>query len=145
MSFELRVNQLTPDVLIAFRLSAGWNAGTPEQAARAVANSLCTVTAVEDGRVIGIGRMIGDGALKNYLEDIVVLPECQGRGVGSAVVRRLLEAARADALDGTQLDVGLCAAKGKEPFYASLGFFTLPTEDRGHYMEQRVLDGRPRK
>lgn len=57
-----------------------------------------------------------------YLQEIIVLPEYQGQGVGKSIVNRLLEYIRSTALPGTCVEIGLTAVKGKEPFYEGFGF-----------------------
>ena len=67
-----------------------------------------------------MGRVVGDGAIFFYLQDIAVLPEHQGAGVGSQIVERLLAdiARRAPP----QAFVGLFASAGRAPFYERYGF-----------------------
>ena len=56
------------------------------------------------------------------LQEIIVLPEYQGRGIGKRIVNKLLEHVRNTAIPGTWVEVGLTAVKGKEPFYEKFGF-----------------------
>ncbi len=143
MSWELKDNELTGADLVAFRAVAGWSPRSLAQAERAVAASLRTVTAVEDGRVIGIGRLVGDGALNCYLQDIIVLPEYRSHGVGAAIVERLLEFVRTGTAPGDTVSVALLAAHGREPFYRSLGFADRPSEHHGAGMELRITGDAP--
>lgn len=57
-----------------------------------------------------------------YLQEIIVLPEYQGKGIGKSIVNRLLEHVRETAIPGTGVEVGLTAVKGKEAFYEKFGF-----------------------
>ena len=41
--------------------------------------------------VIALGRVIGDGAFYFYVQDVVVLPEHQGNGIGTVIVESLIE------------------------------------------------------
>lgn len=50
------------------------------------------------------------------------MPEYQGQGIGRAIVERLLEHIKCEAIPGTVVQVGLTAVKGKEPFYEKFGF-----------------------
>lgn len=93
-----------------------------EQADKAINNSLFNVVAKINGQIVGMGRLVGDGVMYWYLQEIIVLPEYQGKGIGKSIVIRLLEHIRETMQPGTQVSVGLTAVHGKEPFYEKLGF-----------------------
>jgi len=42
-------------------------------------------------KAIGTGRIVGDGAIYFYIQDIVVAPEYQKRGIGTSILNALLE------------------------------------------------------
>ncbi|MGH3137550.1 MAG: GNAT family N-acetyltransferase [Gaiellaceae bacterium] len=44
----------------------------------------------ENGRVVGFATAVGDGVLSAFIPLLEVLPEYQGRGIGSELVRRML-------------------------------------------------------
>lgn len=73
-----------------------------------------------------MGRLVGDGAMYWYLQEIIVLPEYQGKGIGKAIVNRLLDYIQNTAIRGTKISVGLTAVKGKEPFYEKFGLVEYP-------------------
>ncbi|HML49022.1 MAG TPA: N-acetyltransferase, partial [Clostridia bacterium] len=56
-------NTLTAQTLALFREQAGWHVPTIPQAQKALQNTLYSVTASHGGNVVGIGRLVGDGAL----------------------------------------------------------------------------------
>ena len=76
-----------------------------EQVERALNIGLFNVAAVCDGKVIGMGRLVGDGAMYWYLQEIIVLPEYQGRGIGKRIVNRLIEYIQSTAIPGTGVEV----------------------------------------
>ena len=94
---------------------------------KALKNGLFNVSAVCDGKVVGMGRLVGDGAMYWYLQEIIVLPEYQGKGIGKSIVNRLIEHIKSEAVPGTKIEIGLTAVKGKEPFYEKFGFSVCPT------------------
>jgi len=57
-----------------------------DAATEALPRSLFAVVAVADGKAVGMGRIVGDGAIFFYVQDIAVLPQWQGRGVGKAIL-----------------------------------------------------------
>ena len=81
------------------------------------------------GRVVGFVTAISDGVLSAYIPLLEVLPECQGRGIGSELIRRML--ARLEHL--YMVDV-VCDAE-LVPFYRRLGL-----EDRVRAMSVRNRD-----
>lgn len=71
----------------ALRLSSGkGNAVTEERACKALNNSLYTISAYEDDRLIGFGRVIGDGGVSFAVTDIMVDKEFQLQGVGDSIM-----------------------------------------------------------
>lgn len=71
----------------------GWpNPPMPATHLRLFRNSGLRVLAVDDktGNVVGFITAITDGVLAAYIPFLEVLPEYQGRGVGRALVRRML-------------------------------------------------------
>ena len=73
--------------------AVGWIAYTedPESLRRGYENSLFTLAAYAGEELIGIIRTVGDGATIVYIQDILVHPDHQGRGVGSALIAEILE------------------------------------------------------
>jgi len=134
-------NTLTAQTLARFRKQAGWNVPSAPQAQKAIENTLYSVTATHNGQVVGIGRLVGDGALIWYIQDLIVLPDFQGIGIGSRLVEALLRYARTHGVEGAIASVGLMAAKGKEAFYEKLGFHVRPNENEGAGMAVKIRTG----
>jgi len=85
-----------------------------------LANSLFHACAVVDDRAIGMGRIVGDGALTFYLTGIMVIPEYQRRGLGTQIVERLLDRVRRVPYANTLVEA--LPLPGLEGFYARFGF-----------------------
>ena len=93
----------------------------------------------EDGRLVGAGRALSDGADCSYLCDIAVLPSHQGTGLGLAIVQRLV------ALSKGHKKITLYAVPGKEAFYRKAGFRRMRTamaifENQADAFERGYLD-----
>ena len=122
IEYELLDNVLTAEDFIRLKVATGFMNRPLDQVAKALENGLFNVSAVHNGEVIGMGRLVGDGAMYWYLQEIIVLPEYQGKGIGKSIVNRLIDHVKSTAMPGTGVEVGLTAVKGKEPFYEKLGF-----------------------
>ena len=98
----------------------GWTnySKDPELVRKAFESSLCVLGAYEGSVLAGFIRAVGDGASILYIQDIVVRPEMQRKGTGTALVRAVLERypdvyQTVLMTDDTETSVG---------FYKSLGF-----------------------
>lgn len=103
--------------------AVGWERYTNmEVLAAALAGSLFGVVAVHEGRIIGTGRILGDGARHFTLNDIMVHPDFQRRGVGTAIVDALMDYLNEHA--PRKAYIHLFTEKAKAPFYERYGFGT---------------------
>ncbi len=134
---EYRENSLNYEDYCALRKSVDWLLFADVQMQRAVDNSLYTITAVEDDRTVGMGRMIGDG-MYFLIADIVVCPEFQKRGIGTNIINMLLKYVEDNTPAGGRSSIQLIAEKGKEPFYEKLGFKLIPHEFCGSGMRKVI-------
>jgi GNAT superfamily N-acetyltransferase len=55
----------------------------------ALANTIFAVCALEEKQVVGLGRIVGDGAISFLLTNIMVRPSHQRRGIGTRIVQCL--------------------------------------------------------
>ena len=83
-----------------------------------ITGSLCFVGAFHAGRMVGMGRAISDGVSDAYIQDVTVLEDYRGRGIGRGIVREITRILRGRGIDW----IGLIAEPGTERFYARLGF-----------------------
>ena len=107
--------------------AVGWRAYTrrPDMLEEAFRRSLCVLGAWEGERLAGILRAVGDGASLIFVQDLLVLPEYQRRGIGSGLLRELQR--RYPRVYQTELMTD--DDPEKAAFYASLGF--APAEEQG--------------
>ncbi|WP_022754342.1 GNAT family N-acetyltransferase [Butyrivibrio fibrisolvens] len=83
---ELVDNILTPEDFVRLRTATGFADIPLEHARKALQNGLINVSAIKDGELIGMGRLVGDGAMYWYLQEIVVLPKYQRQGIGTQLL-----------------------------------------------------------
>ncbi len=127
-------NKITVEEYFYMRKSAGWYVPEKKQAEKSLENSLCIVTARDNGEIVGMARLVGDGAFYTLLVDVVVIPQYQGNGIGKNMVERILEFAKSMREENQIISVQLSSAKGKESFYEQFGFVKRPNETAGSGM-----------
>ena len=93
----------------------GWRAADPVKLAALVDGSRFVVSALDGERLVGFARAISDGVTNAYVSTVAVLPAYRGRGIGAALVRKLLEGR-------DTIRFVLHAAPGVQDFYRKLGF-----------------------
>lgn len=122
MEYQIYENRLTPEDFNRLKDAIGFRTRPINQVKKALSNDLLNVVAVSNNEIIGMGRLVGDGAMYWYLQEIVVLPEFQGKGIGTSIVNYLLKYITENTEEGTFTSVGLTAAPGKDTFYERFGF-----------------------
>ncbi len=72
--------------------SVGWinYTNNPSMLKNAYAHSLKIYGAYEDDKLLGIIRVVGDGYSVVFIQDILVSPEYQRKGIGTALIRQIL-------------------------------------------------------
>lgn len=134
----LKENALDLNTYLDLRASVGWKVLKEAQAEKALKNSLITITAYVEGKAVGMGRIVGDGAVICYVQDLVVRPEYQKLGVGRIIMERLIEFVTDIKEKDAEIMMCLMCAKGREHFYEKFGFIGRPTEDLGPGMIQYI-------
>jgi GNAT superfamily N-acetyltransferase len=118
--YNLEVSVPSSEDYRRLRISAGLSAKSAEGAAVGLPNTLFGVIVRKDGKVVGMGRVVGDGGLFFQVVDIAVEPEHQGRGLGKAIVGKISEYLREATPSGAY--VSLIADGEAHRLYAQFGF-----------------------
>ena len=93
----------------------------PEMLQRAYENSLCVLGAYENDELIGIIRAVGDGYSIVFIQDIIIHPQYQRRGIGTKLVKALLK-----QYDNVyQIQLMTDDTEKNKAFYKSIGFWTM--------------------
>ena len=81
------------DEILRLYSSVGWTAYTSDPAVlrKAFEGSLLTLAAYESGELCGIIRTVGDGSAIVYIQDVIVVPDRQRNGTGTALIKAVLE------------------------------------------------------
>ena len=118
--------------------AVGWGSYDKKVSEKALANTMYSVSLYYDDKIIGYGRIIGDGICFLYIHDVMVIPKYQNKKVGSQIMNKLLEKVNQIKIENPYVRVYLGASKGKEKFYERFGFITREDANLGSGM---ILDG----
>src|SRR4051794_7373703 len=111
----------SPEEYAAFRAHVRWPRVDPRRGVAGLRASLASVLARDvDRTLVGMGRIVGDGGVYLYLQDVIVLERWRNNGIGTRITEALLDRVR--ELGGPGTFVGLMAATGAAPFYERFGF-----------------------
>ena len=117
--------------------TTGWNDEyhlTAADLERALQASWYMVCAYDGDNLIGFGRMMSDGVLHAMIYEMIVAPACQGQGIGTQILKRLV----AHCQEQGVRDIQLFCARGKRPFYEKNGFVARPDEAPGMQYRPRM-------
>lgn len=118
---------IMPQEFMQIRAELGLPAIPFALAARALRDDLFDVVVLLDGETpVACCRIIGDGALTFYVQDLLVVPKMQRKGIGTKALGLILGHLATIAPAGAF--VGLVAAPGTEGFFAKHGFAARPAD-----------------
>ena len=109
--------------ILGLYASVGWTAYTDDPAAlrNGFANSLLTLAAYEEAALAGLIRVVGDGHTIVFVQDILVRPQFQRRGIGSVLLQAVL-----NRYAGVrQIELFTDDTPETAAFYRSMGFREL--------------------
>jgi predicted N-acetyltransferase YhbS len=131
ITYTESLEKITPDHLCG-GFFAGWpHPPSPADHLRLLRGSSAVILAcTESGQVVGYITAISDGVSCAYLPHLEVLPEYQGQGIGSELVRRMLE--RLDRL----YMIDLVCDESLIPFYERFGLQPMRGMALRHYDRQ---------
>lgn len=103
--------------------SVGWTAYTdhPDSLRRGFENSLVILGVYTENDLVGIQRAVGDGETIVFIQDILVHPDYQRRGLGTA----LLKEALSRYSHVRQIQLATDNTEKTKTFYRSCGFREL--------------------
>jgi GNAT superfamily N-acetyltransferase len=105
-------------------------------------HSMFTCFVYAGDTLVGAGRALADGRDCSYIADVAVHPRHQGRGLGKAIIGKLVDLSR------DHKKIILYANPGTEGFYIKLGFLRMNTamaiwQDQARAVEAGLLRAGP--
>ena len=110
--------------------AVGWGQSrSAEYVAKGLSGSTLCVCALHGDDVVGFGRLIGDGFMKLYVEELIVHPDHQRNGLGTRIMQKLM--AYVDERCSGGCLVGLFTLDRLDEFYGRFGFKRRPDDRPG--------------
>jgi predicted GNAT family N-acyltransferase len=130
---------LLSDEYIQLRVNVGWGHPEEKDAIVALQNSLIVFVKRIDGNAVGTVRVVGDGKLCFYIQDLMVHNNMRKQGIATELMQTVMNYIKLNAAPNAF--IGLMAAKGLDRFYQKYGFIQRPNEQMGPGMT--MFHGRP--
>jgi len=111
--------------------AVGWGTRKESIIEEALKNTLYSLCVYDGDKLIGYGRLLGDKTIFLYIHSVMVLPEYQGKNIGTGIINKLLEQINEYKKVNPDIRTYLGASKGKEGFYERFGFEVRPNGDVG--------------
>jgi GNAT superfamily N-acetyltransferase len=129
----------TAEQYFALFETTGWNAEyrlTVFDLAKALKESAFMISAYDEDRLIGFGRVVSD-SIHALIYDLIVAPDYQRQGIGGEILEQLVKRCQEVHIR----DIQLFCAQGKRDFYERHGFEARPDNAPG--MQYRRTTNRP--
>ena len=116
-------NVIEVDELKALYDSVGWSAYTdhPEIMQQLLPGAQSYISAWDGESLIGLIRTVGDGCYMLYIQDLLIHPDYQRKGIGTVLIKKILE----DAKGLRQILLSTDHTEKTIRFYRSVGFSTM--------------------
>ena len=127
--YNMKIKDLVLDISQILELYEAnkWGAYTedPPTLINGIAQSLYSLGAYDEDKLVGLIRVVGDGETIIYIQDILVLPEYHRKGIGSSLMNRVLLKYK----DVRQINLTTDNTEKQRGFYESLGFVSYDKRD----------------
>ncbi|NKB33539.1 MAG: GNAT family N-acetyltransferase [Pseudomonadales bacterium] len=131
--YELIEEVASVEDFIRLRKISGLSPRPKEAVEKGLPNSLYGVQILHQGKTIGMGRVIGDGAINFEIVDIAVDPEHQRQGLGSRIMKAIMNYVENTAYPGSYIDLMADVPE----LYVKFGFKLTRPGSEGMYYEKK--------
>lgn len=116
------IRSADPAELAGLYYDAGWIRDLSEKhhgfLKQVVRDSAVFAAAFHEEKLIGMGRALSDLASDAYIQDLAVLKEYRGKGIGTAIIQKIIRELKQKGVDW----IGLIAEPETCAFYEKAGF-----------------------
>ena len=135
-NYVIRIDIPEVEEYLALRQICGLSARDKEASKTGLANSIYSVIIRNktDEKLIGMGRIIGDGGTAYQIVDIAVHPKEQGKGLAKAIMELLMKYVHDEI--NPQAYVNLIADRPADKLYEQFGFVETTPESLGMYLKR---------
>ena len=130
-NYKIEIRRLRTNEYQSLRKTTDWFQIEDEVVYKSLENDLYSICVSDNDKIIGMGRIVGDGAIYFYIQDVIVLPEYQGKGVGKLIMNHIEAFLNKNASNNSF--IGLMAADGVTEFYQKFGYVERPENMPGMY------------
>ena len=112
--------KVSAKALADLRGSVGWN--RMESAYQSpLMTSYCHIAAYEEGKLIGYIDSVSNGVTDAYIQDLMVCPDHQGKGIGTALMDQMIGYLKEKRI----YMISVVYEESLKPFYARFGFYPM--------------------
>ena len=112
--------QVPSELLASLRESVGWNRMEKELSDPKL-SSFYHVAAYEEDELVGYVDCVSNGVTDAYIQDLMVKPEYQGKGVGTELMNRMIAYLKANKI----YMISVVFDESLKSFYERFGFYTM--------------------
>jgi len=126
-----KIKKPTVKEYLLLRNSVNWNLKekgiSEERAYESLKKCPLCVCAYDKKSVVGMIRLSGDLEMYGYIQDTIILPNYQGKGIGSSLLKKVFEKIK----NKPGYLLGVCPSKVSVEFYEKFGFKKRPENPNG--------------
>ena len=126
--------EINVEDFLRLREELGWKNLSKKQLTKAISGSMINLSVFKDNECVGIGRVVGDNALKGMLTDIMVSKKYQKQGIGKLIVTTLIDDIEKILEEGEQFQLEASPTEGNRDFYIKCGMKYKPENQDGVYL-----------
>lgn len=119
MKVEINETVRTQD-LSDLREAVGWNRMDTEMN-NPLMTSYCHIAAYEENKLIGYIDSVSNGVTDAYIQDLMVHPHYQGKGIGTELMKRMISYLKEKHI----FMISVIFEENLKSFYERFGFFVM--------------------